>query len=1564
MTKKNLSALKSFLQSGEPKALERLASDLISKLIGVRITVARSGFQSGADAGTVGRADRHLRIECKRYADTSPLDDRNLQGEIDDALRRDSALEAWILVSTRGVSQQTEDCLYAKAMTTGVPVIVIDWCDDSEELPTLAALCAWAPDVVEKHFGRAAKAKAKALASMAEPIVERLGRELSPWAIGYQSLLTYSQERFARLWSSALESKSVFGQNVAGGTVPTILRQSVSSGLDSWWRSDAEGIVVVHGAEGMGKTWAAVQWAGGRLDHLPIYLMLSSSTFKELRGATQASIVEFIGDALYELNSVNTSDRRSYWHTRVKRLLARPPEEGPALLLLVDGLNQEPSVEWIRVLQVLEGEAFRGRVRTVVTTQTHFLQDRLRDLKQLSLPSTKLEVGRYDLSQGGEFDTLLQLHGLSRANLSAGVIELARVPRLFDLAVRQKADALLQGEPTVGRLLWAHARNELGLRANDTLSEHNWEEWLRELATRYQQDMCAENALKNAGPAYSSRELGDMVRDPAGSPDETARRLNEIVSGTWLEPVVGLSGRLRPTDTTIHLALGIAVLGALESAEQTSREKAAQVLDEYLDAVRATSDAAKLLAFALSVLVEKKWSQSSVVPELVLSALLQSQNAIDEQRLQAVHMAPALVHPLLHVVENSHGRASASARHWALVALKGIPAQNVGAWTSITNRMVDWVAHVTCPAPEKVASGDEGAKHQAHQLIDRIGSATPGVHKVLGVPVRLHEWERVDLGEYIPQLLIGKPLVSARKVLVAAAVAASVGYAGKTWAGLKWLVMFNPIDRRELQADLAHLSDVVTLLDLEAGIQPNFASAVSGMLLWLTGDEALERKANSQRCVPTNQISYSQGYLKDPAGSLFALERRHLDLMWADSRTFVSRKLQRIDSFLLDPQLPVPPAVVREVHEWGDALDVGAMSSGSHYGSGDYDLDSFLSLAAPVAPQAVEDLVTRWFSSLHDRHDDRRHWAATTIKRFALIAGPNEVRAIQEMRVRRPDNPSKDEPVLLLNMLEGELLTTPLDAQLDAVVTERDAFISISLNEVIRPPEAQTVRNFIHRWGLENGRAVEVLWNYLWTYPTPLDVDLFEQLAPLATSKPSEHQTIAFMALGRCNPELFGQVLLDVGWSALLAENEKLQDAGSKAVLAAAANRPLADLLDLVAPWCLLEEAARRGSSTADLEVAIQAIDRSLLLNEKSLFPHVARISVDAAGTQNYVSVEPNLNNPENDDGFESFDPDVRWASHQAAREKGLAYLKDAKSAGAVMTTRVVSIEAVRMLVQRCPASVSKWLEGLEEVTPALIARINAAGGLYLALCETLLEADPTRGLSLWHVLREHLRIAFVGVGALNELLLMAFRLRGNPAGLELKRHLYSLSQNTSDKSYQDLALAAVSQGDVAWLEAAIAEDEAAIEPFRQKRAIMVRGFLPPGLTYQPTWREGEVVGSWNALRVRAQETKNRAYCARYWWRRFLTALTPLDAFCSWQVFLSCVDNMAWAWMDSDAEALQEANELWRLKMLHWRINVWRIKQAIDESRRKGSSSIDKHLVGWDNPDEWLSQDALLGLGY
>jgi hypothetical protein len=200
-----LANLKRALTQGDARSLERLTAALVGSLLGVRLAVSDSGFQFGADAGTAGSQDRHVRIESKRYSENTSLSKRELQGEVDDALSRNPDLELWILVCTRPADEGLRETPNQKADDEGLPIIIIDRDERSGTVPELAVLCAESPELVEQHYGKSAAAAARAIREVVQPGIEAIRRELEAWRIGYESLRQAAAKRIQSIWKNAAQ---------------------------------------------------------------------------------------------------------------------------------------------------------------------------------------------------------------------------------------------------------------------------------------------------------------------------------------------------------------------------------------------------------------------------------------------------------------------------------------------------------------------------------------------------------------------------------------------------------------------------------------------------------------------------------------------------------------------------------------------------------------------------------------------------------------------------------------------------------------------------------------------------------------------------------------------------------------------------------------------------------------------------------------------------------------------------------------------------------------------------------------------------------------------------------------------------------------------------------------------------------------------------------------------------------------------------------------------------------------------------------------------------------------
>jgi hypothetical protein len=315
-----LNRLKQILQEDiSAGTFEKVVAALLSEHLGLAIAVAKSGFQHGGDGGPAGRQGRRFRIETKRYSDTTSLSDRELLGEIDHALKRDPALEAWFLAATRRAPEQLELDLMRKSDDLGVPIIVIDW--KIATFPALAALCTAKPDVLEKMVSLEAGQLARDLKHDGEEGLKRLSQDLEAWNLGFERLRELTAAKLSDIWTAPRVSVAALGQDAAGGAyATTIKRARVHAALDRWWSGRAAGDAPasVIGSQGAGKTWSVLQWAIDNIADQPLVLVVPSSAVAGIGPVSKAGLKRFIGERLYDLTEARDA---LHWQLRFDRLL-------------------------------------------------------------------------------------------------------------------------------------------------------------------------------------------------------------------------------------------------------------------------------------------------------------------------------------------------------------------------------------------------------------------------------------------------------------------------------------------------------------------------------------------------------------------------------------------------------------------------------------------------------------------------------------------------------------------------------------------------------------------------------------------------------------------------------------------------------------------------------------------------------------------------------------------------------------------------------------------------------------------------------------------------------------------------------------------------------------------------------------------------------------------------------------------------------------------------------------------------------------------------------------------
>ena len=1168
-------------QGGKSSNLEHLASTLLDRLLDVPFPVAKSGDQYGGDAGTAGHQGRKLRLECKKYSDTSHLSERELLGEIDQALARDQALEAWILVATRPVPEQLQQSLVQKGESVGVPIVIIDWA--SHGIAPLAALCAFAPDLVEKEFSKEAGEAARALHLISKQAIERLQRNLQSWCLGYDALRTLSHKYLDEIWNSPRESRAKLVQNAAGGAQEKkVKRSSVHEALNTWWDGPAHNNapVAVVGLEGTGKTWATLDWLIDKRerDEQPIVLIIPSSAVAAIGNVSEIIVKQLLAERLHEISGIRDRD---YWLCRLDNLLKRPTDEGPVLTVFFDGLNQEPSIPWLYILNILQGETFEERLRIIITTRSHHYENKLSELRGLEDSAKRIDVGSYDRVPGSELDLMLAFEGLTQDDLHPGVIELACNPRLFKLVVRFRENLVEAGQVTVHRLLWEYGRDFFGIRASKSFSENEWREWLKEIAQHYR------NGIEN----YSERTLVETVARHDLSENQVYARLSDIIDGRFATR--DSSGNLQITPAVVAHALGAALLNDLYQEASPTFETLNARLAEWFDPISGLDERAEILRASVSILVEQERTTESSVPGVLITAWLQSQNVSDEHRQELADLAPNFPDALLDTIEHSDSYVYDSARFWTVNALRNIPKEDTAAFTKIIQRSLRWMSIVSRDVDTQPNANEERDKRRSDRLKNLIGIDSSQRIKVCGVKLDLVDHD-TGFGAWqttVPSIIEVFPLSKALPIFEVAAVAVAVRGPNASWDGLKWICLLNEDDPDEMVKALRALSKKIRLRPPEPDIHPDLPKRVAALLLNLTGHRADEDKAVDIDPDLDRLFSYEKDYLRKPGQSWFPLERRHAEIVLADTELSLTYRVQRTKELWLDPNFKPPDSFIAELRKTAEHIDVEKLDRVMGLTSEDHDFEVLEPVLARCAPDLLADLICRKMQNLSTCPPEFQQPRALRVINHLILADEGELEAVRTLRlISERDNENTDAHVTE-RLLLMEFQDLEAQAQFDLLLQSDMEDFSLDFCKVLRRPSREDIDALITRYANSSPSKQRVLLILLSHLPVELTDNAWSWVERFWKHQDDELRGFAFQILTCADPMRFGRTLDAEGWSWSPSENIYVNHCGTSALIKATLDIPFEDLVPRLAPWQLLKAARLRGAIPAEIRLAAKIFD-------------------------------------------------------------------------------------------------------------------------------------------------------------------------------------------------------------------------------------------------------------------------------------------------------------------------------------------------------------------------------------
>lgn len=583
----HLNALKAALLTLKPTGqtgFEGLIALALHDILGVPFRLASSGAQRGIDGKTAGEGDV-VAFEGKLYSDSIPRTE--VLSKIADLGRNNDAPDpVWVLGATTLVSTQLADDLRADAACKGMLVVILDWSET--RLPELALALAMSGERVERFLlaqiedavaGQAIVALG-AVRGAANFALEaaRLRASLDGPAMATRMAERANEEWLTAAFSDRRRARLKLGQALAPlgeGATKLLPRKALVERLAAALTEPVAGkATFALGDEGCGKSWVVVQaWSG--LASKPLFVVMTADAFSQtaapfdVRSLLIAKLIEQTGDEASDLNRRRWARRMAGWPTR-------PATDRPRLVVLIDGINQRPAVDWGGIIESMSLLLDEIGGSLMVTSRTPFFRDRVRG--RLTIDTATVRVPEWS---NEERDEILRDGDIDPASLHPTVAVTMRNPRLLGIALQllKKGTVSTLTEVSVSRLLFEHIRTS----EQEALPPYSALDFARRLQAH------ARAILDRA----SSRQVDDLFVFETD--------LSAVVDGRFFREVTGDPNRYELREHGLTLALGLSVVDRMRAAKRNGRD-----LDESLAAllepIAAIDDTADVMLAALDAI--------------------------------------------------------------------------------------------------------------------------------------------------------------------------------------------------------------------------------------------------------------------------------------------------------------------------------------------------------------------------------------------------------------------------------------------------------------------------------------------------------------------------------------------------------------------------------------------------------------------------------------------------------------------------------------------------------------------------------------------------------------------------------------------------------------------------------------------------------------------------------------------------------------------------------------------------------------------------------------------------
>ncbi len=1473
---------------------EGLVVSLLEAATGQRFRLSGSGHQAGQDARSETGFGNRIKVEAKHYRKAS-LDLRELTAEIAQATESDPLLDLWVLVASCPIADQHATELEAQATRYGIETVLVD--GGNAGLSRLVVLLSAYSNAVTDWIARNDTNSLRqdldlALAEVEkqdgyEETLSQVIRKLGSTQLGLADACRRVSSQFLRVLSDRGDANAFFAQDSACRAIDvrTVVRGGLFRRLDGWWNDESKcKRAAILGEEGTGKTWATMEWIARLIEHHTNVLIIPFSSYAESipEGTTIDSLLARV------LTKWTGMLDDQHWQRRLTRWLSDSTSTAPRILVVADGLNERPHVDWPSFLRTLDRSEWRSSVAILATDREGHWRPRC--ARSGVFGFQEIRVDGFDDSE------LIEALGHRSFDLRMIPLELEdliRKPRYFALVCDHFEELKRDQDFTVERLLWLDAKHRAEKKRGQ-LSETAFMEIVRNAATRYL-----------TRPEVRLTEVRSLV--PEDDPEGKIHQ--EIVDGGILTPKAGFPGAFQVSRP--HLIFGLGMLLAEElrdacclgSEDVAPAEKLVGWFEPHREMDLKVSIAASALYHSVADLSYPEEARRELVHYWLTTRNWDA--ATYEALIGYVLGAPtAFLAVTDELWANPHHFGGAQD---FLADTYSQYRDEPRLQVHLVGAVSRWMG-VVHPTRHPHLRSDENRRVEIEA---RVGQTlTPGALGICGYKLAVFEDDGA-LG--LPRLALKIISAGARRPFIEAFV---------TWA-LAGAVMRTPIDGKvvdwvirladEPVEDLL-LEKVRALLEVDNRIA---MSAAQILLRHLDSPDAQPLREEYPERPDASWLRLKQEHAADPCKGAFGWAEE--DCAPCMERTDVSPIyiIQRLSHRLFDPTFRVSESLVDR------AVGVLSAKPTEYWASVNpteerYFFDSVLPVLASRAPVRLADIVRAAVRTAPTREFQTIYPLAISCPKFSLVFSAEEVAALLKTlrqlhangKYRRADGKSEVKTVaesfiflaLAPHLSEAELADLLLERPADAedLLRLQDWFKPLSKKQV------EQLLKAVHT-SEDHAKIIRSLWLLSFS-ECPLSTDNRAHLIQLARSQNRGVRGSVLCFSYRSQDRELGQELCRVLGDLRGPGDGGFEDVWAINVLVRySTDLPFSELLSRLDPGPASFALGERGYKPEEVGLFAETMDlawsRIISADDESEIRSVPPVKVDVTSrlpVPPIVEIENDLREPESARSIteqfarlaQSQDLEEMNRRLQATQKEEAAALLAAWGSGAfAWFSRPFNFDAIDQICRVCPNLVEKWAK--EGSAKGLAGeRIRARTATLLApLCQSLLEHSPEVGLTLWSVLRSD------GAGLQRiDTARMAFSAPDNAATDRARRQV--LIEANNDASLSRVAQLAERHKTHAWFNAILAELLRDSRIYVRAKGLTLASFsnITPD-RFDLLVIDAEVKGTWLEDRVPhlRRHLLNNQF-ARYWFGQYLEST---DADLSWgalQMALLCGDGRFFTW--------------------------------------------------------------------